>query len=100
MECDEFPEEASSAGFNPVTPRTGDHRDFVAGVSGVFTCANLSRFSADYGTFSHEVQCEYLPEEQRAVLTGAPDAWGLCKTSKFKVNERILPLEWLELTQN
>ena len=80
MECDELPAEASSGGFDRVTPRTGSHRDFVAGVSGVFTCANLGRLSDDYGTFSHEVQCEYKPEEQRAVLTGAPDAWGTCKT--------------------
>ena len=91
MECDEFPAEAASAGFSPVTPKTGEHRDFVAGVdvagvSGVFTCANLGRFSADYGTFSHEVQCEYRPGEQKAVMMGSPDAWGPCKTSKLQVN--------------
>ena len=90
MECDELPAEASSGGFDQVTPRTGAHRDFVAGVSGVFTCANLGRLSDDYGTFSHEVQCEYKPEEQRAVLTGAPDAWGTCKTCKFNLNTKLL----------
>ena len=82
MECEESPQGAAAGGFDPVTPK-GEYRDFVAGGSGVFTCANMGRFSTDYERFDYEFKCEYLPEEQRAVLTPTPVSWRTCKTSKL-----------------
>ena len=92
MECEESPDEAVSAGFSPVTPRTGKYSDFLAGVTGVFTCAGLGRFAGDYASFSHEVQCEFRAEDKKAVMTGAPKVWGPCKTGKSHNAHRKLAI--------